>query len=273
MAKILLVEDDVELTESLLSYLKLEHYAVEIARTGEDAWQLLVNFKFDVIVLDWGLPKMPGIEVLKKFRAAGGLTPIIFLTGRDDLFSKEAGLDSGADDYLTKPFDVRELAARIRSLLRRPSGLIPDKITVGNLVIEPESRKVFVDGTAVRLTNKEFSVLDFLIRHRNQIFGARALMQAVWPSDSESSEDTVRACVKNLRRKITANDVCVVKTVPGSGYTIDLSSPEAYAPFFCSSAMAESRRLIHMFFTPLMSLCLRSDLRLLVHKFTKSYSV
>lgn len=223
----LLVEDDSDLRESLVSYLTLENHAVELITSGEDALQLLDNFKYDVIVLDWGLPGITGVEVLRKYRSKGGKTPVIFLTGRDDVYSKEIGLDTGADDYLTKPFDVRELAARIRSLLRRPGGLMPTKVTVGNLVIEPHTRKVFVDGAPVRLTNKEYLVLEFLIRHPNQVFGARALMQAVWPSDSDSAEDTVRACIKNLRRKITVGEECIVKTVPGSGYTVEYSDKES----------------------------------------------
>lgn len=227
MAKILLVEDDLELTESLVSYLTLENYTVELVMTGEDAIQLLENFKYDVIVLDWGLPGITGVEVLRRFRSSGGHTPVIFLTGRDDVYSKEIGLDNGADDYLTKPFDVRELSARIRSLMRRPSGLLPTKISVGNLIIEPDTRKIYVDGSPVRLTNKEYSVLEYLVRHPNQIFGARALMQAVWPSDSESSEDTVRACVKNLRRKISVGEECIVQTVPGSGYTVPYKASES----------------------------------------------
>ena len=225
MAKVLLIEDDAELAESLASWLKMESHMVEIAGTGEDALQLLENFKYDVIVLDWGLPKMTGVEVLRKYRSDGGLTPIIFLSGRNDLSSKEIGLDTGADDYLTKPFDMRELGARIRSLLRRPFGLMPSKITIGKIVLEPETRKVFFGETPVRLTNKEYSVLEFLVYHPNQVFGARALMQAVWPSDSESSEDTVRACVKNLRRKITFDNECIIKTVLGSGYTVEYDGP------------------------------------------------
>lgn len=224
LAKILLVENDLELAESLLSYLKLENHAVEHVVSGEDGLQLLENFKYDVVVLDWGLPGMTGVEVLRKYRSRGGNTPVIFLTGRDDVFSKEIGLDTGADDYLTKPFDIRELVARIRSLLRRPSGLLPSKIAVGNLVIEPDTRKVFIAGAPVRLTNKEYSVLEYLVRHPNQIFGAKALMQAVWLSESESSEDTVRGCIKNLRRKITVDNECIVKTVPGAGYTIEYST-------------------------------------------------
>ncbi len=221
MAKVLLVEDDKELSVALLSWLKLDNHSVELVESGEDALQLLENFKYDVIVLDWGLPKMNGIEVLRKYRSSGGLTPVIFLTGRDDVSSKEIGLDTGADDYLTKPFEMRELSARIRSILRRPGGLMPNKIHIGNLVIEPETRKVSVNNVPVRLTRTEYAVLEFLVRNPNKVYGAKALIQAVWPSDTESSEDTVRACVKNLRRKITASEECVLKTVPGSGYTIE----------------------------------------------------
>jgi two-component system OmpR family response regulator len=221
LAKLLLVDDDSELTESLVDYLKLENHSVELSSTGEDALQLLENFKFDAIILDWGLPGIQGVDVLRKFRTAGGKTPVIFLTGRNDIFSKEAGFDTGADDYLTKPFDVRELGARIRSLLRRPAGILPSKITVGNLLIEPDTRKVFVGGKATHLTNREYAVLEFLVRHPNQVYGARALLQAVWPSDAEASEDTVRSCMKNLRRKITVDDECIVKTIQGAGYTVE----------------------------------------------------
>ncbi|MBX9685756.1 MAG: response regulator transcription factor [Candidatus Obscuribacterales bacterium] len=223
MAKVLLVEDDSELAETLVSWLRMENFTVERVALGEDGLQLLENYKYDLVVLDWGLPNLSGLELLRKFRAAGGSTPVIFLTGKDDISSKELGLDTGADDYLTKPFDVRELGARIRSLLRRPGGLLPKKIAVGNLALDTETRKVLLNSGAVRLTNREFSVLEFLLRHQNQVFSARALMDAVWPSESEASEDTVRSCVKNLRRKITEGDDCVLKTIPGAGYIIESS--------------------------------------------------
>lgn len=228
MPKILLVEDDKELAQSLINVLGLDGYRIEHVETGEDAVQLFEHFNFDLIVLDWELPGIKGVDVLKKFRSSGKSSPVIFLTGRADVDSKECGLDTGADDYLTKPFDVRELTARIRSLLRRPSGLLPSKIRVGNLIIEPDTKKVFVSGGAVRLTNKEYSVLEFLVRHPNQVFGSKALLQSVWPSESEAGEDTVRACVKNLRRKISVDDECIVKTIPGAGYTIEVEAvPES----------------------------------------------
>jgi len=223
MAKILLVEDDKDVSDSVLSWLQMEKYTVEHATCGEDAQQLLENYRFDLIVLDWGLPGLSGFEVLKNFRMNGGDTPVIFLTGRDDLDSKTFGLDGGADDYITKPFDMRELTARIRTRLRRPGGLLPAKISFGNVVLDPELRKVSVDAKPVRLTNKEYAVLEFLMRHPGQVFSSRAMLDAVWTSDTESSEDTVRACVKNLRRKITLEGQdCVLKTIAGSGYTVEI---------------------------------------------------
>lgn len=224
MSKFLLIEDDKELAKSLVSYLQLEAHQIEHVENGEDAVQLFAHFNFDLIILDWELPGIKGVDVLRNLRSAGNSTPVIFLTGRSDIDSKELGLDHGADDYLTKPFDVRELAARIRSLLRRPGGLLPGKIQVGNLIIELDTKKVFANGASVRLTNKEYAVLEFLIRHPNQVFGSKALMQSVWPSDSEAGDDTVRACVKNLRRKISFDDVCIVKTIPGAGYTIEIEA-------------------------------------------------
>ncbi len=222
MPKILVVEDDDEVAESVVNWLKMENYNVERASSGEDALQFLSNYYFDIVLLDWGLPKMSGYEVLKSYRSMGGQAPVLFLTGRDDVDSKEFGLDGGADDYITKPFDMRELTSRVRARLRRPGGLLPAKIVRGNVTLDPETRKVFLDSSSVRLTNKEYAVLEFLMRHPDQVFSSRAILDAVWAADTESSEDTVRACIKNLRRKITVEgQPCVVKTLAGSGYTIE----------------------------------------------------
>jgi two-component system, OmpR family, response regulator ArlR len=222
VAKILVVEDDPEVKKSLATWLEMEHHLVEMTEFGADALQLLQNFQYELIILDWGLPDMTGPEVLKRFRSAGGQTPVIFLTGKNDLQSITTGLDCGADDYLTKPFDMPELSARIRSRLRRRGGLQSFKISVGNITLDSETRHVSLDGESVHLTNKEFTVLEFLMRNPNRLFGARALRDALWPSDSETSEDSVRVCIKKLRRKISdQNDECIVKTVLGSGYTVE----------------------------------------------------
>ncbi len=223
MAKILLVEDDSRLLDQLTRWLLKENNAVETADTGEKASQLLEKTQFDVIVLDWNLPELNGLNVLKRFRARGGITPIIFLTGQSDRDSKRAGFDSGADDYLTKPFEPEELSARIRALLRRPAGLLSKTISVGSVVLQTDSKLVFVNGKPVKLGKMEFALLEFLMRHSNQCFSSKQLMDSVWTSDTNSTEDAVRSCIRQLRGKITSDDgSCILATVKSAGYTVSL---------------------------------------------------
>jgi DNA-binding response OmpR family regulator len=221
VAKILLVEDDARVFEPLLRWLIKEGHTVEWVASGEDALQMLNVYKFDVVVLDWGLPGLSGLEVLKRFRRTGGITPVLFLTGKGDVASKKAGLDSGADDYLPKPFEADELSARIRALLRRPIGLLPRTLSIANISLELESKNVYLAGNPVRLGKKEYSILELLMRHPDRCFSSKELMEAIWPSDTDSTEDAVRSCVKQLRSKITTPDgKCVISTIPGAGYII-----------------------------------------------------
>lgn len=222
MAKILLVDDDQNLVASLVDFLTADNHTVETAFCGKDGLQLLQNFAFDLVILDWSMPDLQGIEVLKEFRKTGGLTPIIFLTGMTNIDDKLEGLGSGADDYVTKPFHLRELNARIKAVLRRPKGLLPISKVVGNLTMIEDTRTVSVDGKTINLGRREFAVLDFLVRHPNRTYSAKELMKAIWPSDADASEDAVRVCVNALRKKITAGDGgCIVKTILGSGYIIE----------------------------------------------------
>lgn len=222
MAKILLVEDDGELVQSLRDWLTLENHVLELATNGDDALQMLSLFSFDVIVLDWSLPGMSGYDICKQYRLNGGHTPIIFLTGRADIASREAGLDVGADDYLVKPFDARELSARIRSVLRRPHVTLAPELRVGDLVLDPMTRTVTADGGTVQLKPKECSLLEFLLRHPNQTFHSKDLLEAVWSSESDASSDSVRTWMKFLRgqlKSIGKSDL--IKTVLGSGYFLE----------------------------------------------------
>jgi DNA-binding response OmpR family regulator len=192
MSKILLVEDDQSVTKTLTNWLKSEGHLVEHAVSGPDAWQMLSNYKYDIIVLDRSLPAMSGIEVLKKFRSTGGTTPVIILTGDSHLSSKKEGLDSGADDYLTKPFEPEELSARIRSILRRPPGLLPTVLTIGNVTADLTTQQVMVEGQSIRLSKTEYAVLEFLMRNPNRCFSSQELLASVWPSDTDSTEEAVR---------------------------------------------------------------------------------
>ncbi|MBX9940193.1 MAG: response regulator transcription factor [Candidatus Obscuribacterales bacterium] len=222
MAKILLVEDDLELSQRMEDWFSLENHNLEVVHNGEDALQMLTSFEFDVVVMDWGLPGMTGLEVVKQYRKQGGAAPIIFLTGRGEIDNREQGLDGGADDYMVKPFDVRELSARIRSLLRRPKGLLPTELAIKGVKLELETRTVKVGEQSAHLMPKQCALLEYLMRHPNRPFGAKALLDAVWPSDSEASEDTVRTCMKTLRRQLgTLGKEDFIKTMLGSGYLIE----------------------------------------------------
>lgn len=221
MAKILIVEDDNELAESVVAWLKLQNYAVDRVDCAEDGLQLLNSFPYDLVILDWQLPGMEGIEMCRQVRKKDGI-PILFLTGKTGIDSVEMGLDAGADDYIQKPFQVRELGARIRSILRRPKDALPAVLSVEYLSLDLNSHTVSVDDQSVQLSPKEFAVLEFFMRHPNRFFLAKALIDHVWPSDAEISDETVRTVMKNLRRKITPSSKdCVIKNVQGSGYILN----------------------------------------------------
>ena len=222
MAKILLVEDDVPLAKVIATWLESQNYVVDMVHSGEDATQLLTNYKYELLILDWELPGMAGIGVCKWFRNRGGTTPILFLTGKADLNSKVEGLETGADDYLVKPFEYPELSARIRTLLRRPSGLVNSVLKVGGVILNVVSRKASIGEHVVVLTPREFGLLEFLMRHPDCPFSSRALLDAVYPLDSALSEDTVRSCMRTLRKKLTVDGVpCSVKTTRKQGYFIE----------------------------------------------------
>jgi DNA-binding response OmpR family regulator len=224
MAKILLVEDDSEISESIVNWLELEKFTIDLAASGEDALEMLAKSSYDLLLLDWGLPGINGLEVFKRYRAAGGQSPVIFVTGRYDLEHMSFGAD-GPDDFITKPFDMRELSCRIRLRLRQPGTTRLAKLSVGNVLLDQETRKVYIDTKAVRLTNNEYAVLELLMAHPNQTFSCQAVLDAVWADDPESSAETVQACVKNLTRKLSLEgQPCLLKTTEGQGFAVAVSS-------------------------------------------------
>lgn len=222
MAKILVVEDDLDLAERVKAWLEAERHMAEVAMDGSSANELLDTYAYDVIILDWDLPAVSGIEVCKRFRARGGNTPIIMLTGHDKVTDKEVGLDSGADDYLTKPFHVKELSARIRALMRRPSAVTGPTLKIADIELDPQAHKATRAGAALDLLPKEFALLEFFMRHPNQLFSPEALLDRVWHSDSESTIETVYTYIKRLRQKIdTDKKNSLIKTVYGLGYRLE----------------------------------------------------
>lgn len=223
VSKILIVDDEQELAEGLRRALARDKHLIELAFDGQQAVDLLSVSKFDLIILDWMMPKKSGVEVCSWLRRSRhDKTPVLMLTAKAELDDKENGLDSGADDYLTKPFHLREFQARVRALLRRVGSAEPnDELVCGKVTLYVKERKVTRDNVAVKLEPKEFNLLEFLMRHPSQPFTADALVTRVWESDSEVSPDAVRVYIRMLRKKLDLpGDQSIIETVHGSGYKI-----------------------------------------------------
>lgn len=221
MAKILIVEDDPVLRDKIREMLESQHYIVEACGDGTEAVSYLAAYKYDLVVLDWNLPGMTGIEIVRHLRQSGDRSPVLMLTGQKSLDAREAGLDSGADDYLTKPFEYRELWARVRSCLRRGAGLVETVLRHGQLVLEPQTHKVTIGTADVRLQPMEFAVLEFFLRHPDEVFSGEALLERVWSSNSEASTNTVKSTMYTLRKKLAAHgQESLITTVHGVGYKL-----------------------------------------------------
>ncbi|MCC7527129.1 MAG: response regulator transcription factor [Candidatus Melainabacteria bacterium] len=221
MSKILLAEDEALLANEISEWLQYEHYIVDVARNGAEAENMLRTCQYDVLILDWMLPGISGVDICKRYRANGGQTPILILTARSSIQCKETGLDSGADDYLTKPFQLKELSARIRSLLRRAVVAPSTKLQITNITIDPKARLVLKDGVEIHLEPREFNLLEFLFRHPNVLFTSEALIGRVWESHADITAETLRSYVKSLRKKIDRpGHPSIITTVHGSGYMV-----------------------------------------------------
>lgn len=222
MAKILIVEDDLGLSKMIRDWLVFEKHSVEEVADGDEALEKLRFYEYDLVILDWMLPGLSGVQVLREFRNARGSTPVLILTGKDTIPDKETGLDAGADDYLTKPFHMKELSARMRALLRRPRDIVTDAIKVGNLYLDRGKHKILKNNVEVKLLPKEFALIDFLMRHPNQVFSVDALLNRVWESESDATADAVTTCIKRIRKKLdTEGNPSIIRTVHGVGYRLD----------------------------------------------------
>lgn len=221
MAKILLVEDDQAVAEAIVDALEFESNVVEHVDCGLEASQRLKLYQYDLVVLDWDLPRKSGVEVCGEYRSGGGTLPILMLTGKSSVEDRVTGLDAGADDYLPKPFSMKELSARVRALLRRPEPMVSELVQLGPLQIDLKFHKVTRGQEELNLLAKEISLLEFLVRHRGQVFSVDDLLNKVWHSESDSSEDAVRQCVTRLRKKIDGeSENSLIITVKGLGYKV-----------------------------------------------------
>jgi diguanylate cyclase (GGDEF)-like protein len=236
--RILVVDDDDVIAQALALALGEQHYAVDLASDGEMGWNHATTCQYDVIVLDIILPRLNGIQFCQKLRSSGNLTPILLLTAQNKGNLLIEGLDAGADDYVTKPFDLMELLARIRALLRRGQSALPPKISWGQLKLDPSLCEVAWRDKPLKLTPKEYNLMELLLRNPQRIYSSSALIDHLWSLDSPPSEDTIRSHVKGLRQKLKAAGVTdePIETVYGIGYRLrkapdeQPSSPEVAVP-------------------------------------------
>lgn len=220
MAKVLLVEDDEAAADFVSSWLTDENHIVEHVLNGLDGLEYAVQSDYDLILLDWDLPGMSGEMLLKELRAKGKKTPVIMLTGKSQIGDKTLALDGGADDYLTKPFDLQELSARIRVQLRKSADQIDNVLSLRNIKLNSQTFKATMDGVDLDLLPKEFALLEFFMRNPDKPFNADAVMRRVWKSDSESSTGAFRTALMRLRKKLELPEGQreLIETVHGLGY-------------------------------------------------------
>lgn len=223
MAKILIVEDDHHVSQTITDWATSVHHCVESVFSGPDGLDRLKFYAYDLAILDWQLPGLTGVEICRQYRRTGGTIPILMLTGQRAIENKEEGFDSGADDYLTKPFELRELAARVQALLRRPSQIVKALQKGQDLSLDYQTFSLVRSGQKVRLLPKEFAILEFLLRHPGQYFTPEQILNHVWGSDSESTIDSLRTCIKRLRQRIDVGDnPAMIVTSRGFGYKLEL---------------------------------------------------
>jgi len=215
--RILLVEDDDLLGDGIRAGLKLADYAVDWVRDGEAARLALLDHSYDACVLDLGLPRRDGLSVLKDLRADGSALPVLILTARDTSADKVAGLDAGADDYLTKPFDLPELQARLRALIRRASGSAVPTLSHAGVVLDPAAKRVTQNGEAVALSAREYALLHDLLANKNRIRTRTQLEESLYAWGEEAGSNTVEVFIHHLRRKFGAD---FIRTVRGLGYQL-----------------------------------------------------
>ena len=219
--RVLVVEDDEDIAQALQRSLRMEGYEVRIALDGAAGLEQSHSFVPDLVILDLGLPKLDGIDVAKHLRSSADEVPILMLTARDAVEARVEGLDSGADDYLVKPFARQELLARLRALLRRTPPRGQANLTVGDLKLNPDTHEVTRGDRPVELTQREFELLEYLMRNERIVISRQRLLDEVWGYDPFSTTNTIEVFVSNVRRKLEADDEPrLLHTIRGAGYVL-----------------------------------------------------
>jgi two-component system OmpR family response regulator len=216
--RILVVEDEEALARQLVLSLEGAGYAVDSAGDGERADFLAQTEPYDAIVLDLGLPKIDGLTLLRRWRDAGLFLPVLVLTARGSWHEKVQGIDGGADDYVSKPFRIEEVLARLRALIRRAAGQVTPQLRSGAIALDPRAAKVTRDGTPVKLTSHEFRVLSYLMHHRGRVVSQSELTEHIYAESADRDSNTVEVFIARLRRKLGAS---AIETVRGLGYRME----------------------------------------------------
>ncbi len=220
--RILIVEDELKLANAIKRAMELKMYAVDVANTGDAGLDLAIGEVFDLIVLDVMLPGIDGIEICKRIREEGIHTPVLMLTAKGQIVDKVTGLDVGADDYMVKPFSFEELFARVRALIRRPKQTSKSELSAHDLILDTIRFKVKRDNQIIKLSTKEFAILEYLIRQKNTVVSRGQLVAHVWVYDTDVMPTVVEVHIKHLRDKIDKPfPNKLIQTVRGKGYTIE----------------------------------------------------
>lgn len=224
--RILIAEDEKSLNNVIAKTLTKNGYSVDSCFDGEEALDYLAGAEYDAVILDIMMPKIDGISVLKKLRASGSTTPVLFLTAKDAVSDRVHGLDAGADDYLVKPFAFDELLARIRVLLRRNTGSTENILRAANLTVDLNARTAFRDSTAITLSSKEFSILEYMMRNQGIVLTREKIEQHIWNYDYEGSSNVIDVYIRYLRKKIDDSySPKLIHTVRGAGYVLKEITP------------------------------------------------
>jgi two-component system, OmpR family, copper resistance phosphate regulon response regulator CusR len=218
--RILVVEDEPKLNKGIVKGLKSRGYAVDFAFEGQAGENLARRNPYDLIILDIMMPRKDGLTVCRNLRQSGITTPILFLTAKDAVEDKVTGLDEGADDYLVKPFSFEELAARIRSVLRRPSAILSNSLTLDDLALDTNAHRLTVAGQEIPLTAREYALLEYLLRNKNKVISREDLLDHVWDTFYDSLSNVVDVHLKNLRKKLPEKYAERIETIRGKGYRI-----------------------------------------------------
>ncbi|MCI5847148.1 MAG: response regulator transcription factor [Candidatus Limiplasma sp.] len=220
--RILVAEDESSIARALKALLEKNKYTVDVVDNGTDALAYITSSPYDALVLDIMMPGMDGIQVLRAARTQGVATPALFLTAKSQVEDRVAGLDAGADDYLPKPFASAEFLARVRALTRRSSTYVPSVLTVGNVSLDCSQYDLSTPEGCIRLSNKEYQLMELFMRHPRQVFSSDHLMERIWQADSDAEIDVIWTYIGFLRKKLKQLNANVeIKTIRGAGYSLE----------------------------------------------------